>query len=222
MRVLITPAFVQTPLPQTVVAGGTVTLSATYTGNPPPFTNEWRLGSTPLYTYVTPDYSSFFTFTAPTNPGVQQYRFVIKSASSPLIGVSHPLVSITIIADSDLDGLPDTWENTHFGSDIGGDPAIDSDGDTMTNREEYIAGTNPQDAASYLQINEVGAGQSATISFQALSNKTYSVDYRDDLASPAWTKLADVVAVNSNRTATVIDPAPSDTRFYRLSTPRQP
>jgi len=207
-----------------VVAGGTVTLSATYAGNPPPFTNEWRLGPTPVYTYVNEGYSSFYTFTAPTNPGTYGYRLVIKSASTAINGISHgALVSVIVLADNDLDGIPDSWESAYeLDSTVATDADLDSDEDTMTNREEYIAGTNPRDRESYLQVQELASGNSATISFQAVSNRTYSVEYCDDLSSTAWTKLADVVATPTNRTATVVDSAPSATRFYRIATPRQP
>jgi hypothetical protein len=149
---------------------------------------------------------------------------VIKSASTPVNGVSHgALVTVVVQADSDQDGLPDNWETANgLDPELAGDAALDSDGDTMTNGEEYIAGTDPRDGTSYLSVAEVAAGNSATISFQAMSNRTYTVEYADDVTSLTWTKLADVIATSSNRTATVIDPAPSNTRFYRLTTPRQP
>lgn len=225
VRVAVTPALVQLPLSQTVVAGGIVTLSATYTGHPPPFTNEWRLVS-PATTniHITSGQTSFLRFTAPTNPGNLQFRLVLKSSSAPVAGVSHPNYAVvTVLADTDLDGLPDNWESANgLDPNVAGDAGLDADLDTMTNREEYIAGTNPQDYTSYLHIRELASGNSATITFQAVSNKTYSVEYTDDLSAPIWTKLADVTATATNRTTSVIDPTPSDTRFYRLSTPRQP
>jgi hypothetical protein len=226
LRVMATPVFTQAPVGQTVVAGGTVTLSATYTGNPPPFTNEWRQTSptTGTNTFITSGYSSFYTFTAPTNPGTLQFRMVIKSASTSVGGVSHgQVVSVVVLADTDRDGIPDTWESANgMNPNAAGDAALDSDGDTMTNGEEYIAGTNPQDPTSYLNVLDVAADNSATITFQAVSNRTYSIEYADDLSSATWSKLVDVVATATNRTATVVDPDPGPIRFYRLSTPRRP
>jgi len=51
-------------------------------------------------------------------------------------------------ADTDGDGLPDWWEvdNKFSGSN---DAAGDADGDGFSNREEYLAATDPRSAASY-------------------------------------------------------------------------
>jgi hypothetical protein len=48
------------------------------------------------------------------------------------------------IGDNDGDGLPKWWEeSTGLNDDYAGDAALDSDGDTLTNLEEYQAKTNP-------------------------------------------------------------------------------
>jgi hypothetical protein len=89
----------------------------------------------------------------------------------------------------------------------------------MTNRDEYIAGTDPQNAASYLKVERLETSSSATIYFSAVSNRTYSVQYTDALNPPAWQKLQDVFARSTNYSATVTDPASVPQRFYRLVTP---
>ena len=53
-------------------------------------------------------------------------------------------VQIVVEADTDSDGMPDSWENDNglnVGSDDSGD---DADVDGLTNIEEYYAGTDPQ------------------------------------------------------------------------------
>ena len=47
-------------------------------------------------------------------------------------------------ADSDNNGLTDAWERQHFGS-IGVLPNADPDGDGMSNLQEYLAGTDPNE-----------------------------------------------------------------------------
>lgn len=51
-------------------------------------------------------------------------------------------------ADSDADGLPDSWEQAHFGSATGGAADGDGDADGAPNWEEYVADTIPTNAAS--------------------------------------------------------------------------
>ena len=50
-------------------------------------------------------------------------------------------------SDTDGDGLPDTWENTHFGN-LDQDATDDPDNDLFDNEDEYISGTDPNDPDS--------------------------------------------------------------------------
>jgi hypothetical protein len=48
------------------------------------------------------------------------------------------------------------------------------------------------------------------------------VQFSDRLAAGVWSRLADIPARASNRSAQVIDPNYTTNRFYRLATPLQP
>ena len=128
---------------------------------------------------------------------------------------------LTVLEDSNSNGLPDVWESAHFGSATGADPDADSDGDTLSNRGEYIAGTNPKDNTSYLRVEDIASSGVANITFEAVSNRNYSVLFRDGLSAGPWNRLTDVVGRGENSTVTVTDPSPGSNRFYRIVTPRQ-
>ncbi|MBE6380302.1 MAG: hypothetical protein E7047_05180 [Lentisphaerae bacterium] len=49
-------------------------------------------------------------------------------------------------ADKDKDGMPDNYEQSNLLDPKKNDAALDADGDSFTNLQEYLAGTNPQDA----------------------------------------------------------------------------
>ncbi len=52
-------------------------------------------------------------------------------------------ITVTIPPDTDGDGLPDWWEERHFGGPTAADPDEDADGDGLTNMEEFLLGTDP-------------------------------------------------------------------------------
>lgn len=45
--------------------------------------------------------------------------------------------------DTDADGMPDWWEKTHFGGTTNALASADADSDGLTNLQEYLAGTDP-------------------------------------------------------------------------------
>jgi Chitobiase/beta-hexosaminidase C-terminal domain/Lamin Tail Domain/CotH kinase protein/Bacterial TSP3 repeat len=220
----------QFPATQSVVSGGRITLSATLAGSPPPFTNEWRLLSpSPTITNIQVrfDRTTFFTYTAPVLINslavTQQWRFVVKSIGTPANGFSPGTFSLIILPDTDGDGIPDQWEIANgFSPTNAGDSLLDTDGDGMNNRDEYIAGTNPTNAASCLKFTQISVSSPAQITFEAVSNKTYSVQYREDLAGAPWLNLTSIVARTNTHFETVLDPNPVTNRFYRIATPQVP
>jgi hypothetical protein len=216
----IRPVVVQGPISQTVVVGGSVTFSVEITGHPPPFNYEWRKSSPPpIFTnrFDSNERVSFFTLNNVTTNMAGAYRVVIRNLAATA-GVSPPIFNLTVLADADGDGVPDVADLNPGPNDA----TLDADHDGQSNLEEYLAGTDPSDPQSYLKIERIEATGSATLWFNAASNKTYTVEYTDALGSAGWSKLADVVARSTNRTESVFDPASVAHRSYRLITPRQP
>jgi len=128
--------------------------------------------------------------------------------------------------DRDGDGMPNDWERTYsLNPDDPADAKLDSDGDGLTNLQEYLSGTNPRDASSHLKFDSVtvSAG-TVTLRLTAVANRSYTIQYRDDLAAGDWQKLTNVLAGAATHAADVPDPAGGGARerFYRLVTPEIP
>ncbi len=220
---LISPTFLQLPVAQTVPVGSIITLSAVVSGSPAPFSFEWRRGSTTIARLTNDSPAGFLTVTAAAIPTNTSYRVIVRNLASQ-VGAPSPFAVVTTVADADHDGLPDDWEvQNGLNPASTADGALDPDGDGMSNAEEYVAGTDPRDANSYLKIvpGEASPG-AAVVQFGAVAGRTYTVEYRDDLTDAPWQRLADVPARTANGTEQVNDPNPGPGRFYRLITPRQP
>jgi hypothetical protein len=123
-------------------------------------------------------------------------------------------------ADSDFDGIPDAWMIAHFGHPTGqaadnsraGD---DADGDGMTNFQEYLAGTDPQNSASALRITAVSrSGSSIVVSFSAVAGKPYRLEYKNAITDSTWLMVSDLTP-NSTGIAQITDSSVTGiTRFY--------
>ena len=125
--------------------------------------------------------------------------------------------------DSDNDGMPDAWEQDHgtlaFVNDAGDDP----DHDGLTNLQEFLAGTHPNESASVLALSIMQDVDRVVLEFLAVSNLTYSVIYKLSLQDAFWLKLADIPALPTNRAVNVTNSLGGNSaRFYRLTTPLQP
>jgi hypothetical protein len=68
---------------------------------------------------------------------------LMSAPPAGLGAVTNLTVRRPLLLDSDFDLLPDIWEDRFFGSNLAADPDQDTDGDGLTNLQEYQAGSNP-------------------------------------------------------------------------------
>jgi hypothetical protein len=127
-------------------------------------------------------------------------------------------------ADSDADGLPDGWEiaaGLNPFSAAGDDgPEGDPDRDGVTNMQEFLSGTLPNDPASGLRLRLQRAPDGrVSLRFAAAPARAYSLYACDSLAAGSWRACRTWPASSAGRTATFTDTPLRRARFYRLQVP---
>jgi len=108
---------------------------------------------------------------------------------------TSPQFTVEPFTDTDSDSLPDSWEIAHFGSLNApfGAPATDADADHLSNRQEFLAGTDPLDAASALRIVSAPREEGGlVIRFTSVAGKGYRIERTATLGGP-WNTVVQLV-----------------------------
>ena len=123
----------------------------------------------------------------------------------------------------DANGLPIAWELQNFGH-TGVDPNADPDHDGMSNQQEYLAGTDPNNASSNLKITAQAfssGGTSAALAWNSVSTRYYYVQKEATLNSPAWTDSGlGLITPDGASTARGFTDTNAPVRFYRVEAVR--
>ncbi len=179
---------------------------------------------------------------------IDELRLSTVARSSDWIAAEHATVAdhgnfttyeiVPVYADTDRDGMGDKWEVHHFGSTNApaGGPAEDHDGDGSPNADEFIAGTDPTNAASAFTLHIARLPDGVTVRFWTADSdehtgtrdRLYSLQRAETLTGDAWaevTNYTDIVGHGAFVTYTN-NPLPESTTLYRararLSPPYPP
>jgi len=120
---------------------------------------------------------------------------------------------------ADANGLPIAWQLEHFGHS-GVDPNGDPDRDGMSNEQEYLAGTDPNDPGDKLVITSLTlapGGNSATLTWKSAPTRCYYIQKVPDLNSTSWLDSSlGLIAPDGASTTRAIADSNAQQRFYRI------
>ncbi|MSU61692.1 MAG: hypothetical protein EXS31_04720 [Pedosphaera sp.] len=147
------PEILSHPQPQVVVPHGLASFFV-IAANTRGLGYQWRFNGTNI-NGATSD-SLLLQNVGVTNEG--PYSVVLVNSSGSVTSAPAAL-----LLDGDRDGLPDSWELASFGN-LNQNPTGDSDGDGVSNLDEFLEGTNPADSASVLfQLTVLSDGGQVTV-----------------------------------------------------------
>lgn len=117
--------------------------------------------------------------------------------------------------DRNHDGLPDDWQTVYWGPDpqLWPSSLADSDGDGASNLAEFLAGTDPREAASALRISIQTTAAGLLLEWNAVPGSVYQLQVSSNLG--AWETAGGPAFAPGNLASTVIAETAA-TAYYRV------
>jgi|SRR5665213_1401559 len=150
----------------------------------------------------------------------------VWSANCGWISLSNAVayVQTDIITPGALapDGLPIAWLLTNFGT-TNVNANADPDGDGMSNMQEYLAGTDPNNPNDSLKITAIGVNfvsgnDNDTLTWISHPTRQYQVQENTNLVSGAWENAGSLFSPDSGMSTMRILQlsSPASQRFFRV------
>jgi parallel beta-helix repeat protein len=121
-------------------------------------------------------------------------------------------------ADTNGDGIPDGWTQSHGFSPI--DPGVatgNPDGDSYDTFNEWLADTDPRDAQSFLDITSFNSSPAAVLRLQTSASRRYTLYSSSSLAPADWTPVPGQIDVQgSGGILSLTDLTAGAREFYRI------
>ncbi len=152
-------------------------------------------------------------------------RFTVRYAGENTLRLTDLEILNSGNGDTDGDGLPDEWEDRFgLGKTNAADAELDLDGDGASNRNEFIAGTIPDNPSSVFRIVSIEREAAAVrITWSTVGGKSYRVQTNTPTATGGIsTNFADFTPViqmpgTGDSTTNLLDTPPvGETRYYRV------
>lgn len=124
------------------------------------------------------------------SPGsTHSYRLAYVLTDGRRSPLSDATSAQTYSASATWGGIPQEWMSGYFGADLLAwpSPTVDSDGDGASNRDEFLAGTNPLDPSSALRVRLEKTAQGVFLNWNTRPGLIYQVENSADLQS--WSNL---------------------------------
>ncbi len=142
--------------------------------------------------------------------------YVLQSGRESVL--SNYSLSRTWGRDLSQDNLPDDWQLEYFGRDrsVWPGPELDSDNDGATNFEEFLAGTNPSDSDSKLELSIVDMETGQRLTWKAEPGSVYQLQQSGAIGSSNnWINFGRPLVASENVVGLSME-AVADIAFYRV------
>ena len=147
--------------------------------------------------------ASFYNDSEPTLLNTDRVLVDIATVDTPLY-----------VADSDSDGLSDSWEMSYTTDKF----QVDTDHDGMSDYDEICVGMSPTDATSVFEMNgSITDSGEYQLTWCSRSGIRYVVESASQLTDEtSWTDLCEVDGAENETTCPIPEPSEAGQCYYRI------